>query len=1326
MPRRSMHRFFAPARGSLMALVASATALLGHQASAQLAAAVPGPGVSNSIQAGFDGAVMAAGGQPLLIDRLATSAIRVGERHVFAGFPLSLTESVDLEVVRVAAPGENLPAVVVGAGGVRRAVTAAPLEAFSGTVVGDPGSRVLLAIGEDGLSGIIETGGRRFLLTSGNPRSRHAPAAFDMASPQFQAIDWVPFTCALEGMPAGGGQGGGAGLPGGGSAAPAGAATCNAVELALDSDNEFLDLFDGNVRAALAYMQKLVFFASSIYDRDVQVQFDLSYWRLWEDTDPWVSGGSQGRLSEFRTYWLANEAAVHRDLTEMLSGGNLGGGVAFLDGVCNPTLGFGVNGNMTGFFPTPLEPSDQNWDIVVFTHEMGHNFDASHTHDLSPPPDCCFEGAGCPDADCATSNRGTIMSYCHLCSGGVSNIKLSFAPGNVTQITDYLNTVDCLSSGDCPNASSSCVAAVSPERFTVGKDGGCLSLTVVTNVPEGPDGPYSDPVCEWSVAGLPSWLSVSDAECSANPPGAMPSGNAGGRVTLRAIKNSTSADREAQFTVGGRTVTVLQRSDSACSLSLSTNRLSARATAGSIPIDRLVSSGCAWSATSDAAWLSIGPATGTSATTSATISFLANGTGTARTGTIRFLAAGQTDPADAVVLRVTQVQAGGCTYAVSPGAIAAGAEAGRYPVKLNASSTECAWTAGTDSSWLAVGPGGEAGSRAVYISVQENRTPLARTGKVYVAGQVVTVTQAAGPNCALGSVTLSSSTAMSEAGSGSKEVTVTPLASWCGWTASSNRSWLTVTPASGTGTEPVTIAWDVNRSSESRSGTVTIGNKTFTVTQLGISGTALIGNWKAFGGISAAGNSTRTMVVPQEAKSLLRIAYDIDYRTVGTSHLSELVLRVEVPGMPSRFLSVRPSATASPGTCQCSGSSATNLFGGGPFELPAGTAELKVFCYELADDGGPGQLDAFITQGTITLTFGTQQGCSYSVGETEITVPSGAGTGSLKVTTSASTCVWSATSNRSWLTVVSGGAGTGNLSYQYQRNPTAAVRSATITAAGKTITVTQPGTLPWSPHDLDAAKVWMRADEIPETSRAGGFVSRWPDLGPGGNSLTAAGSKRPAFVASGINGRPVVRFDGMDDTLVRGAVSGPGGGSAGGAVMVVRRVAAAAASASRPVAFVSTGNNAGVPRLSLSTGTLGRAVAQGRRPDSGALVSVTSSTAVPASAAQLQAAVLDSAAGKLTEYVNGLKVGESSLGSPPLSPSSVAAPRALRLGSTGAAGEKPFGGDIAEVIMLTGPLTDCQRRMLEGYLAHRWGFAPSLPASHPYRAAPPDSSNACE
>ena len=60
-------------------------------------------------------------------------------------------------------------------------------------------------------------------------------------------------------------------------------------------------------------------------------------------------------------------------------------------------------------------PAAMVWDIVVFTHELGHNFGTGHTHNYSPVVDSCGSGqcGGLPNNDAAT-----IMSYCHLCSGG--------------------------------------------------------------------------------------------------------------------------------------------------------------------------------------------------------------------------------------------------------------------------------------------------------------------------------------------------------------------------------------------------------------------------------------------------------------------------------------------------------------------------------------------------------------------------------------------------------------------------------------------------------------------------------------------------------------------------------------------------------------------------------------------------------------------------------------------------------------------------------------------------------------------------------------------
>jgi hypothetical protein len=46
-------------------------------------------------------------------------------------------------------------------------------------------------------------------------------------------------------------------------------------------------------------------------------------------------------------------------------------------------------------------------------------------------------------------------------------------------------------------------------------------------------------------------------------------------------------------------------------------------------------------------------------------------------------------------------------------------------------------------------------------------------------------------------------------------------------------------------------------------------------------------------------------------------------------------------------------------------------------------------------------------------------------------------------------------------------------------------------------------------------------------------------------------------------------------------------------------------------------------------------------------------------------------------------------------------------------------GNTCEIIAFTSTLADLDREKLEGYLAHKWGFAGSLPTGHPYKSAPP-------
>ena len=185
--------------------------------------------------------------------------------------------------------------------------------------------------------------------------------------------------------------------------------------------------------------------ASSVYDRDIGVAITMSYLRLWLDSDdPWSGADSSAQLSQFQGHWSSQMNHVDRHLAHFLSGRGLGGGIAYLSGVCN-NLGYAVSGNINGSFPMPLEDNNgANWDPMVVMHEIGHNCGTGHTHDsYNPPID------GCGSGDCTDANLGTIMSYCHLCSGGLSNMAMEFHPQVQPVIENYLeNGITCELAGD--------------------------------------------------------------------------------------------------------------------------------------------------------------------------------------------------------------------------------------------------------------------------------------------------------------------------------------------------------------------------------------------------------------------------------------------------------------------------------------------------------------------------------------------------------------------------------------------------------------------------------------------------------------------------------------------------------------------------------------------------------------------------------------------------------------------------------------------------------------------------------------------------------------
>ena len=173
-----------------------------------------------------------------------------------------------------------------------------------------------------------------------------------------------------------------------------------------------------------------------------------------------------------------------------------------------------------------------------------------------------------------------------------------------------------------------------------------------------------------------------------------------------------------------------------------------------------------------------------------------------------------------------------CAYTLTPTTFAVGSTASLRTLSI-ITGTQCSWTAVSGVSWIRVTSGATgSGIGAVTISVQENSAGTTRSGTVIVAGQTVTVTQQAG-SCTY-NVTPTSFTV--DPISGTRTVSIV-AGTQCGWSSAPQAAWISVTSGtSGSGIGAVTFDVEANPSSTPRTGVLTIGGQSVTITQGGSGG----------------------------------------------------------------------------------------------------------------------------------------------------------------------------------------------------------------------------------------------------------------------------------------------------------------------------------------------------------------------------------------------------------------------------------------------------------------------------------------------------------
>lgn len=439
--------------------------------------------------------------------------------------------------------------------------------------------------------------------------------------------------------------------------------------------------------------------------------------------------------------------------------------------------------------------------------------------------------------------------------------------------------------------------------------------------------------------------------------------------------------------------------EAACSYALGSTGQSMDASGGGGSVGVTAPGGCGWGAESNAGWITVtGGHTGAGNGT-VTFTASANTATSPRTGTMAI--AGR-------IYTVTQ-EGASCSYAISPSTHTAAASGGNGTISITAQAG-CGWTASGNASWVSIASGASgSGNGTVSFAVSANTTASPRTATITAAARAFTITQEAA-GCGQ-TLSPGSQSFVSDGGSGSVSVT-SPAG--CAWTATRLDSWITVTSgASGSGNGTVQFTVAPTTTTFERTGSLSIGNRTFTVTQAGLPCTIVV--TPVSQSVSASGGDGSSRVFTADSCSWTT-----------RSNAS--------------WITVTSAAT------QNGGGTATFTSAANPSGSPrTGTLTIAGRTFTVSQAGGS---------------------CAYSLSVRSTTAPPTGVHGSVGMSTGAG-CAWDATSNASWISVSSSGSGAGTIGYAVSPNTSGRSRTGTVTAGGRTLTITQgPITPPSTPSNF--------------------------------------------------------------------------------------------------------------------------------------------------------------------------------------------------------------------------------------------------------------------
>jgi hypothetical protein len=263
----------------------------------------------------------------------------------------------------------------------------------------------------------------------------------------------------------------------------------------------------------------------------------------------------------------------------------------------------------------------------------------------------------------------------------------------------------------------------------------------------------------------------------------------------------------------------------ACSITLDTSGLgSPHASAGGEGTIEVTTNGagCGWTASSAQTWASISPSSGS---TNATLTVIVGENLDTAERSAALTIGGQT-----VILSQVGLT---CSYALqsTTGSVPAGGASGSVGV---ITARNCGWSSSVNNplldTWLQITSSGTAGSTNVQFVASPNPAAASRVGSLTVAGLTYAISQAA----AACSYTLDSTTSPLIANTGgSSSFGFSAAVPGCAPVAVSYAGWVSVSSSFGgtSGTVDYTVA--ANPASTTRTATIQVGDKLFSVIQTG-------------------------------------------------------------------------------------------------------------------------------------------------------------------------------------------------------------------------------------------------------------------------------------------------------------------------------------------------------------------------------------------------------------------------------------------------------------------------------------------------------------